>query len=608
MRDSEGFVRMRTLQCVVLFVFLLIGGRLAYIQLVDSRYNELAKANVLRHVVQYPPRGEVFDRNGEYLVQSRECYDLMVIYSEIDKKGFDTLRMCEVLGLSREKLEKELANARMRPRAPRVVTSYISKEDKLRFDECNFRGFYAVYRTVRRYPRKVGGNLLGFVGEVNADFLKRHPDYKSGDYVGMSGVESAYEPLLKGKKGVKIQEIDTHGAIKGSYMNGVYDSLPEPGRYLVSTIDARLQLLGEELMRGKVGAAVAIEPSTGEILMMVSSPTYDPDELVGRERGNNYMKMIYNKRHPLFSRAVKAKSPPGSTFKLVQGLIGLQEGVLRPSDLHVCHEGYQVGRRRMKCHAHASPLDLRFAVATSCNAYFCYVFRDILDNRKYESVKDGYDVWKEYVESFGFGRKLGSDFLDEGNGYVPDRSYYDRQYRGSWNSLTVISLAIGQDALGCTPLQLANLAAIVANRGYYYIPHIVKKIEGQDSLDRRFYERHYTKVDPKHFEPIVDGMWRGVNVGGTSTAARLEGLDVCGKTGTAENPRGRDHSTFLSFAPKDNPKIAISVYVENGGFGASAALPIASLLEEYYLTDTIRRPALLEHIKNMNIYYPSYDR
>ena len=246
MRDSEGFVRMRTLQCVVLFVFLLIGGRLAYIQLVDSRYNELAKANVLRHVVQYPPRGEVFDRNGEYLVQSRECYDLMVIYSEIDKKGFDTLRMCEVLGLSREKLEKELANARMRPRAPRVVTSYISKEDKLRFDECNFRGFYAVYRTVRRYPRKVGGNLLGFVGEVNADFLKRHPDYKSGDYVGMSGVESAYEPLLKGKKGVKIQEIDTHGAIKGSYMNGVYDSLPEPGRYLVSTIDARLQLLGEE--------------------------------------------------------------------------------------------------------------------------------------------------------------------------------------------------------------------------------------------------------------------------------------------------------------------------------------------------------------------------
>ena len=551
MRNSESFMRMRTLQVIVLLIFALIVGRLAYIQLFDSRYDDLARANVLRHV--------------------------------------DTARMCDVLGLSRARLERELANARMRPRAPRLIMNYISKEDKLRFDECNFRGFYTVYRTVRRYPREVGGNLLGYVSEVNPDYLKRNPEYKTGDYVGMNGVES-------------------HGAIKGSYMNGRYDSVPEPGRYLVSTIDARLQLLGEELMRGKVGAAVAIEPSTGEILMMVSSPTYDPDQLVGRQRGNNYMKMLYNKRKPLFNRAVKAKYPPGSTFKLVQGLIGLQEGVLRPSDLHSCHMGYQAGRLKMACHAHASPLDLRFAVATSCNAYFCYVFRDILDNPKYGSVKEGYDVWKQYVESFGFGRKLGSDFLDEGNGYVPDRAYYDRQYRGSWNSLTVLSLSIGQDALGCTPLQLANLACIVANRGYYYIPHIVKKIEGQDSLDARFYERHYTMVEPKHFEPIVEGMWRGVNVGGTSTRARLEGLDVCGKTGTAENPRGRDHSTFLSFAPKDNPKIAISVYVENGGFGASAALPIASLLEEYYLTDTIRRPELLQYIKDMNIYYPAYDK
>ena len=608
MRSSESFRRMRTLQGVVLFVFLLLAGRLVYIQIIDRHYAELARANVLRHVVQFPPRGEVFDRNGAYLVQSRECYDLMVIYSEIDKHGFDTARLCDVTGVSPEKLRRELANARMRPRAPGVVANYISKEDKLRFDECNFRGFYMVYRTVRRYPRKVGGNLLGYVGEVTADMLKRYPSYKPGDYVGMSGVESAYETELKGDKGVKIEEIDTHGAIKGSYMNGRYDSLPEPGRYIVSTIDARLQLLGEELMRGKVGAAVAIEPSTGEILMMVSSPSYDPDELVGRERGNNYMKMLYNKRHPLFNRAVKAKYPPGSTFKIVQGLIGQQERVLRPSDMHSCHLGYQAGRLQMACHAHASPLDLRSAVATSCNAYFCYVFRDILDNSKYGSVKEGFDVWKRYVESFGFGRKLGSDFLDEGNGYVPDASFYDRRYQGSWNSLTVLSLSIGQGELGCTPLQLANLAAIVANRGYYYIPHIVKRIEGRDSLDRRFYERRYTMVDAACFEPIVDGMWRGVNVGGTSTRARLEGLDVCGKTGTAQNPHGRDHSTFLSFAPRNNPKIAISVYVENGGFGATSALPIASLLEEYYLTDTIRRPALLDYVKNMTINYPAYDR
>ena len=599
---------MRLLQGVVLLIFALLIGRLAWLQLFDERYEEMAKANVLRHVVLYPPRGEVLDRNGEFLVQSRECYDLMVIAREIDKRGFDTARLCEVLNIPIARVRRELANARMRPRAPRLVASYIAKEDKLRFDECNFRGFYTVYRTVRRYPRKVGGNLLGFVSEVTAEYLKRHPYYQAGDYVGLTGVESAYETVLRGNKGVKIQEIDTHGEIKGSYMDGHYDSLPDPGRSIVSTIDARLQLLGEELMRGKVGAAVAIEPSTGEILMMVSSPTYDPDELVGRQRGNNYMRMLRNKRRPLFNRAVKAKYPPGSTFKVVQGLIGLQEGVLRPSDLHECHMGYQVGRQRMACHAHSSPLDLRFAVATSCNAYFCYVFRDILDNPKYGGVKEGFNVWKEYVHSFGFGRKLGSDFLDEGHGYVPDLEFYNRRYRRSWNSLTLLSLSIGQGELGCTPLQLANLAAIVANRGYYYIPHIVRRIEGQDSLDARFYERHYTMVDPKYFEPIVDGMWRGVNVAGTSTDAYLEGWDVCGKTGTAQNPHGKDHSTFLSFAPRNNPRIAISVYVENGGYGASAALPIASLLEEFYLTDTIRRPELLQRIKNMNIYYPSYDR
>ncbi len=608
MTGGEGMARMRVLQAVVLVIFGVIALRLAYIQLFDRRYVELAKANALRHVVEYPTRGEVFDRNGEFLVQSRECYDLMVVYSEIDKAGFDTTRLCSVLGLPREKLERELAAARRWPRAARLVMNFIPKEDKLRFDEGNFRGFYTVYRTVRQYPRKVGGNLLGYVGEVNADMIRRNPSYKPGDYVGMSGVESAYEPLLRGRKGVRIQEVDTHGAIKGSYMNGMYDTLPESGKYLVSTIDARLQLFAEELMAGKVGAAVAIEPSTGEILMMVSSPTYDPDQMVGRERSKHYAEMVRNKRRPMFNRAVRAKYPPGSTFKLVQGLIGLQEGVLKPSDRHICNQGYSAGRLKMRCHAHPSPLDLRFAVSTSCNAYFCYVFRDILDNPKCGSVKEGFDVWRKYVESFGFGRKLGSDFLGEGNGYVPDRAYYDRVYRGSWNSLTVLSLSIGQGELGCTPLQMANLAAIIANRGYYYIPHIVKKIEGQDSLDRRFYERHYTMVEPKYFEPIVEGMWRGVHVDGTSRMARLDGWDVCGKTGTAQNPHGRDHSTFLSFAPKDNPKIAISVYVENGGFGATTALPIASLLEEYYLTDTVKRPQLVEYIKNMKIYYPAYDR
>jgi len=606
MSRYDDFRRVRTLQFVVLLIFSVMGLRLFHLQIWDTKYKRLAEGNALRHEVQYPPRGEVFDRNGEYLVKSRECYDLMVIWREMDRSGFDTMRMCSVLNLTKKQLVRKLADARMSPRRACLVTSYVSKEDKLRFDACNFKGFFTVYRTVREYPRKVGGNLLGYVGEVNQRDIDRDAYYRMGDYIGKSGVEAAYEEVLRGVKGVKITEVDTHGAVKGSYMEGRFDTLPEAGKYIVCTIDARLQKFCEELMEGKVGAAVAIEPSTGEILMMVSSPTYDPDELVGRGRGNHYMQMLGNKRRPLFNRAVSAKYPPGSTFKLVQGLIGLQEGVLTPSNAYPCHGGYSYGSKKMKCHAHPSPLDLRNAVANSCNAYFCYVLRNILDNPRYGSVKEGFEVWEDYVHSFGFGRRLDSDFNGEGNGYVPDREFYDRRYRGSWNSLTVISLSIGQGELGCTPLQMANLAAIIANRGYYYIPHIVREIEGRDSIDRRFYERRYTKVDPKYFEPIADGMWRGVHVAGTSRAAFLPGQDVCGKTGTAQNPHGRDHSTFLSFAPKNNPKIAISVYVENGGFGASAALPIASLLEEFYLTDTITRPDLVERVKQMQIYYPAY--
>ncbi|MCH5334422.1 MAG: penicillin-binding protein 2 [Alistipes sp.] len=600
--------RTRTLQMVVLVIFIVILGRLFYLQIVDGdRYGALSESNTLRREVQYPPRGEVFDRNGEYLVQSKECYDLMVVAREMDRRGFDTVRVCSVTGLTVERLRRALANARTQPRIPYKAVEFLPTEAKLRLDELNIPGFYTVYRTVRQYPRKIGGNLLGHVGEVPPSLLKRDPSYIKGEYYGISGVESAYEDVLRGKKGVKILERDNRNVVKGSYMDGRYDTLPEPGKYIICTIDARLQAFAEELMQGKVGAAVAIEPSTGEILMMVSSPTFDPDDLVGRERGNNYMSMLNNPRKPMFNRAVSSRYPPGSTFKLVQGLIGLQEGVLSTSTAYPCSMGYHFGRLKVGCHAHASPLDLRAAVANSCNAYFCYVFRNILDNKRNGgNTKDNFDRWRDHVLSFGFGRKLDSDFIGEGSGYVPEREFYDKRYRGSWNSLTVISLSIGQGELGCTPLQMANLAATIANRGYYYIPHIVKKIEGQDSIDSRFYERCYTSVDPKYFEPIAEGMWRGVNVGGTSTGAMLQGLDVCGKTGTAQNPHGQDHSTFLTFAPKDNPRIALSVYVENGGFGASAALPIASLLEEFYLTDTIKRPWLVDYVKNKHIYYPSY--
>lgn len=566
--QRDSLMRVRTLQLIVLLVVGAIVGRLFYIQLIDDRYKDMAANNALRHVVQYPPRGEVRDRNGEFIVQSREAYDLMVIAREIPKEGFDTMRMCRVLGMEKAELIKQLTRAKTRSRVPMMITNQLSKEVKLRFDECNFRGFYTVYRTIRSYPRRIGGNLMGYVGEINAEQLRKRPEYRAGDYIGISGLESAYEEVLRGKKGVKINEIDNHGVIKGSFRDGMYDSLPIPGRSLVCTIDAELQELAEELMEGKVGSVVAIEPSTGEILLMVSSPTYDPNDLVGKNLRLNYNKLLRNPHRPLYNRAVSSHYPPGSTFKLVQGLIGLQEGVLKPSYRYPCAGGYTYAAgRKMKCHPHPSPLDLRAAVANSCNAYFCYVFRDIIDNKKYENVKAGLDVWTDYVRSFGFGRTLDSDFANETRGYVPTSEFYNRVYRNSWKSQTIISLSIGQGELGCTPLQMANLAAIIANRGYYYIPHIVRSVEGVDSLEQRFYEKQYTKVDAEHFEPIVEGMWQGVNVAGTSTRAAVAGLDICGKTGTAQNPHGRDHSTFLSFAPKDDPKIAISVYVENGGFG-----------------------------------------
>ena len=607
MSNNDVHIRRSILKFIVFLIFGVIACRLGYIQLIDTDYKDMAAGNVLRYEVQYAPRGEVVDRNGEFLVQSMECYDLMVVYREMDKAGFDTMRLCNMLNLKKERLVQKLKDARVSPRAPVLVANFVTKEAKLRFDEHNFEGFHTVLRNARQYPRNIGGNLLGNLGEVSENDIKRGGgEYKRGDYIGKSGLERAYERYLRGVDGVKILERDRHGAIKGSYMDGMFDTLPIPGKRITSTIDLRLQAFAEELMAGKMGAVVAFEPATGEILVMASSPTFDPNGMVGSQRGNNYMKMLNDPKKPMFNRAVQSRYPPGSTFKLVQGLIGLQEGVLTPANAYPCHNGYSYGSKRMGCHPHASPLDLRNAVAQSCNAYFCYVFRNIIENRKFKDVKEGLDIWVEYVKSFGFGRKLDSDFLDEETGYVPTSERYNRVYRGSWNGHTVISLSIGQGELGCTPLQMANLAAIVANRGFYYIPHIVKSIEGQDSLDRRFYEKQFTKVDAKHFEPIIEGMWKGANVpgAGTSYRAYLPGWDVCGKTGTAQNPIGRDHSTFLSFAPKDNPKIAISVYVEHGGFGATAALPIASLLEEMYLTDTITRPQLVQQVKNLPYALP----
>lgn len=602
-----GGDRVRILQWVVVVIFMVLAVRLFYIQVVETKYKVNANNNVLRYEVLYPPRGEVFDRNGTFLVQSKEAYDLMIIPRNV--QPFDTVMMSEILGVSVDRLKAEMKKAAAYSSyRPSVLLKQLTKEVKLRFEERSFEGFYTVYRTIRSYPQKIAGNLLGYVGEVSDYHIDRDPYYRSGDYIGMSGIERSYESVLRGEKGVRINMVNNKGIPQGSYMDGIYDTVPIPGSYITCTIDAELQALGEELLAGKVGSIVAIEPSTGEILVMASSPTYDPDELAGRDRGNNYMKLLNNSRRPLFNRAVMASYPPGSTFKVVNGLIGMQEGVLRPEQTYSCHGGYTIGRG-VKCHAHWSPLNLTDAVQTSCNAYFCYVLRNILDNRKHGRISNAMDVWGEYVRSFGFGRKLDSDFDGELNGNVPTSDFYNRRYNNSWNSLTVISLSIGQGEMGCTPLQMANLAATIANRGHYFIPHVVKKVEGQDSLDSRFYVPHYTMVDSKNFDPIVEGMYRAVHkAGGTAGVAYVPGLDICGKTGTAQNPHGADHSTFMCFAPRENPQIAVSVYIENGRFGATIAAPIASLIVEKYLTGEIKRPELVKRVQEMQISYPFYDR
>ena len=599
MRGVKLSPRAIVVSLIAIVVFIVLAARLSYVQLVDDRYAGLSERNYLREVTTYPPRGEIYDRNGELLAQNRLCYDVLVVRKDMPKEGFDTVRLGEVIGMTKEDVAKKLRQSSYR-RENKLTRYPISIEQKLKLDELNISGFYTAQRTVRQYPRKIGGNLLGSISEVSAEKIESDSYYKSGDFIGAEGLELAYESVLRGEKGVVVQDVFAPQEHRNNVMKK-----PVAGKSIVCTIDAKLQQFAEELMEGKVGAVVAIEPSTGEILTMVSAPTFNPDNLViGPERGNNYMKELYNPRKPLWNRAVKARYPPGSTFKLVTGLIGLEEGKLKPHYQYTCHMGYHHDGEHIACHHHSSPLAMDYAIATSCNSYFCHVFRNILENKKkYPIAKDGFDSWRNYVLSFGFGRKLDSDFLGEGAGYVPNREFYDREYRKSWNALTLLSLSIGQGELGCTPLQMANLAATVANRGYYYIPHIVREVIDGEPLDSRFYEKQYTDVNPKHFEHIVNGMWRGVNKDGTCQGAYLKGFDVCGKTGTAQNPRGEDHSTFISFAPRKDPKIAIAVYVEHGGFGATMAVPIASLIEEMYLTDTICRPELVEQVKKMKIDY-----
>lgn len=592
-------------------VALVLLGKLFYIQVIDDNYKKDASNNSMVYSVIYPPRGVIYDRNGEILVGNSVCYDILVTPREVT--SLDTVALAHALDTSvdfvREKMQYYHKYRSRIGFQTQTFLKQVSVETYIKFAEQEylFPGFRAQVRSIRDYPFNAGGNLLGYISEVDADYLKTHPEYRSGDYVGRTGLEAAMEEQLRGEKGYHIFLRDSRNRVQSPYMDGSEDKSAVPGKDIVSTIDAHLQQYGQLLMEGKVGSVVAIEPSTGEILAMVSSPGIDVDVLT--DIGKHYKEISSNPRKPMFNRTVMASYPPGSVFKLVNGLIGMQERVLKETDSYPCYKGYYYsGNHKLGCHAHSSPLMLKDAIATSCNGYFCYVLRNILENRKYSSTAEALDKWREYVLSFGFGRKLGSDFPSELGGNIPTSSYYNKIYgKNRWRFQTVVSLSIGQGEIGATPLQIANLAATMANRGYWYIPHIVKDSENY-RIDDKYREKNYTLVDTTYFETAVEGMYMAVNgggsAGGTAFAAAVEGLDVCGKTGTAQNPHGKDNSVFICFAPKDDPKIAVAAYVENAGFGATWALPVASLMLEKYLTGEIspKRKYLEDRMLNTKFF------
>ena len=587
----------------------IILSRLFIIQIVDEKYKIDASNNSMVYSIIYPPRGIIDDRNGKILVGNKIAYDLLVTPKEVE--AFDTLALCEALDISPEfvrgKMKEYYRDRRRIGYQSVVMLKQMTPERYMKFAEIayKFPGFRGQARSIREYPYNAGGNLLGYVSEVDQDFIRKHEGYSAGDYAGKTGIEATCEPYLKGEKGYNIYLRNSHNKIEGSYRDGEMDKEAVPGKNITTTIDAELQHYGQMLMQNKVGSLVAIEPSTGEILTLVSSPGIDVDMLA--DIGSHYNEILANPYKPMFNRAVQSAYPPGSVFKLVNGLIGLQEGVFTPETEYPCRMGYFFGRNKLGCHDHRSPLDFEESIMMSCNAYYCYVLRGILENDKYASVAEALDAWNRYVESFGFGRKLGSDFPSELGGFIPDSKYYDRVYgEGRWKATNVISLSIGQGEIGCTPLHLANLCATIANRGFYYIPHLIKDSE-EVSIDGKYKERQYTLVDTSYFPEVIEGMYRAVNSGygsgGTAAIAAVDGLEICGKTGTAQNPRGDDNSVFICFAPKDNPRIAVAAYVENGSFGARWAAPIASLLVEKYLEGDIRknRKALEKRILDGNL-------
>jgi penicillin-binding protein 2 len=579
--------------------------RLFYLQIIDTSYKFSADNNSQRRITKYPARGVIYDRNGKILVFNEAAFDLMVIPQQT--KQFDTIDLCSILEIEKDEFTKKFKDAKLYSTyRPSVIISQISSKTYAILQEKLFKfpGFFVQGRTLRKYPQPIASHILGYVGEVDPKKIKENAYYKQGDYIGISGIERTYENFLRGQKGVSIFMVDVHNKIMGSFAEGKFDTAAVIGTDIKTTIDADLQLYGEKLMSHKKGSIVAIDPSTGEILMVVSSPSYDPGLLVGRIRSKNYVNLLKDTLKPLFNRAIMASYPPGSTFKLVMALIGQQEGVLNANTRYPCSKGYAPLGGHPKCHPHGSPLDLSNAIGHSCNSYFSYVFKSVIENKKYHNTNKAFEAWRNIALSFCIGKKTGSDFSYELRGNIPSIKYYDKIFgKGKWKASTVISLGIGQAEMGITPLQSANVVAIIANRGWYYIPHIVKSIGNNtnDTTLARFKIKNYTMItDTNIFLNVIQGMSDAVE-SGTAASLKIEGINFCAKTGTAENPHGKDHSVFVAFAPTNNPRIAISVLVENAGFGAAWAGPIASLIMEKHLTGKIKRPDLEKHIMETNL-------
>lgn len=603
---------------IIVFIYIL---RLFDQQIMTDDYKKNADSNAFLNKIQYPSRGAIYDRNGKLLVFNQPAYDITFVPREVTQ--LDTADFCRALNITREQFDKRMKDVKNRWMNPgyskythQTFMTQLSSEECGVFQEKLFKfpGFYIQRRTIRQYTYNSAGHVLGDIGEVSKRDIEKDDYYIRGDYIGKQGIERSYETYLRGEKGVEVLLRDAHGRIQGHYMDGQLDRPSIPGKNLTLGIDIDLQMLGERLLQHKIGAIVAIEPSTGEILCMVSSPSFDPHILIGRQRGKNHRLLQLDKRKPLLNRAIMGAYPPGSTFKTTQGLTFLQEGIIHEeTTLYPCSHGFSYGSLHVGCHGHASPLSLVPAIATSCNSYFCWGLFRMIGDRKYGSPQKALTVWKDYMVSQGFGYKLGTDLPGEIRGFIPNASTYDKVYRGSWNGLTIISIAIGQGEILATPLQIANLGATIANCGYFITPHVVKEIQDNE-LDSLYRTRRYTSIDRKYYEDIVEGMRAAVTGSTGSATCRmvgtiLPGVEACGKTGTAQN-RGKDHSVFMGFAPMDNPKIAIAVYVENGGFGATFGVPIGAMMMDQYLHGKLspENEKLAEDFSNRVIYYGDEER